>query len=296
MTFSPDGAYPVVTIEKGRLPGHFTGNFPLSEDLPRLVAISGGTKINVVPPQATAVLEGFSYRQVKDISDAVEKETGISFSYDLEPVFSITAHGENAHASLPEKGNNAITGLLCLLSRLPFAPSPRMDAVRGLYERIPHGDLEGKKLGIAAADEKSGVLTLAFSMLSLSGEEMEGFFDVRSPICAEPENILSVCRKRFAEIGIRLENTEMIKPHWVDEESDFVKTLLKVYEDYTGLKGYCVAMGGGTYVHDIKNGVAFGAVFPDTDTRMHGPDEFAVIDELVVSAKIFAQVIVELCG
>jgi len=29
---------------------------------------------------------------------------------------------------------------------------------------------------------------------------------------------------------------------------------------------------------------------------MHGADEYAVIDELIVSAKIFAQVIVDLCS
>ena len=61
-------------------------------------------------------------------------------------------------------------------------------------------------------------------------------------------------------------------------------------------EGYCIALGGLTYVHDLKNGVAFGAVFPGTDTRMHGADEFAVVDELVASAKIFAQAIVELCS
>ena len=55
-------------------------------------------------------------------------------------------------------------------------------------------------------------------------------------------------------------------------------------------------MGGGTYVHELDNGVAFGASLPGTDNRMHGADEFAVIDELLVSAKIFAQVIVDLCS
>ena len=49
-------------------------------------------------------------------------------------------------------------------------------------------------------------------------------------------------------------------------------------------------------MHDIKNGVAFGAIFPGTDTHMHGADEFMVISELAASAKIFAQVIVELCS
>ena len=54
-------------------------------------------------------------------------------------------------------------------------------------------------------------------------------------------------------------------------------------------------MGGGTYVHSLKNGVAFGAAMPETDNQMHGADEFAVIDELLTSAKIFAQVIADLC-
>ena len=87
----------------------------------------------------------------------------------------------------------------------------------------------------------------------------------------------------------------MLPPHHVDGNSPFVKTLLGAYEEYTGRKGECVSMGGGTYVHDLKNGVAFGAALPETDNRMHGADEFAVIDELLLSAKIFAQVIADLC-
>ena len=74
-----------------------------------------------------------------------------------------------------------------------------------------------------------------------------------------------------------------------------MKTLLAAYERYTGRKGECQSMGGGTYVHHLKNGVAFGASMPETDNKMHGADEFAVIDELLTAAKIFAQAIVDLC-
>ena len=49
-------------------------------------------------------------------------------------------------------------------------------------------------------------------------------------------------------------------------------------------------------MHNLKNGVAFGASMPGTENRMHGADEFAVVEELVISAKMFAQAIVELCG
>ena len=91
--------------------------------------------------------------------------------------------------------------------------------------------------------------------------------------------------------GISFNTEEMKPPHHVPADSDFVKTLLSAYEKYSGRKGECIAIGGGTYVHNLKNGVAFGAALPETENHMHGPDEFAVVDELTMSAKIFAQVI-----
>ena len=79
------------------------------------------------------------------------------------------------------------------------------------------------------------------------------------------------------------------------QEKD-LETLLKIYEAYTGRKGACVSMGGGTYVHDIEGGVGFGCAFPEVDKRMHGPDEFVRICDLLISGKMFAQAIADLCG
>ena len=145
-------------------------------------------------------------------------------------------------------------------------------------------------------DELSGALTLAFSMLTVSSDSLEGVFDSRCPICSNEDNVLKEVKKNMAAKGLTLENETMVPPHHVDGDSHFVKTLLEVYEAYTGLKGSCESTGGGTYVHHLKNGVAFGAALPGTDNHMHGADEFAVVDELLVSAKIFAQAIVELCS
>ncbi len=35
---------------------------------------------------------------------------------------------------------------------------------------------------------------------------------------------------------------------------------------------------------------------PGTDNNMHGDDEFAVVDELILSAKIFTEAIIQLCS
>ena len=280
MTFSPDGEFPVVNIEKGQLQGEFSAALE-GDGEKRLVSISAGTKVNVVPPKAKAVIEGFSIDEVEEKAKEVTEKTGI---------------GANAHASTPDNGNNAITGLLELLCRLDFSPSKKIDTIKRLYALMPHGDTKGKTMGIDVEDDRSGALTLVFSMLSLKNNILHGFFDSRIPVSGDGDKILKTVSQKFKDIDIEFLNNSVVKPHEVDGNSPFVKTLLSIYEDYTGLKGECIAMGGGTYVHNIENGVAFGAVFPGTDTKMHGADEFVVIDELLAAAKIFAQSIVELCS
>jgi succinyl-diaminopimelate desuccinylase len=87
----------------------------------------------------------------------------------------------------------------------------------------------------------------------------------------------------------------MNPPHCTDENSEFVKTLLNSYEAVTGLKGQCMAIGGGTYVHHIEGGVAFGCAMPGIDYRIHGANEFMPVNDLINSAKIFALAILRLC-
>ena len=297
MTFSPDGSYPVVNTEKGGLNGHFTASFAPSDALPKLVSVEAGIKVNVVPGKARATVQGIDVEVMEKAAEEVSGETGIRFEFDVEAdAATITAIGAGAHASKPEEGNNALTGLLVLIQRLPFAPCEQISAIGRLLELIPHGDTSGKALGIAMSDELSGDLTLAFSLLTISDRELDGTFDSRCPVCATKENVLEVAKAKMAEKGFTLLNDSMKPPHHVDEDSEFIRTLLRTYEEYTGRTGECIAIGGGTYVHELKNGVAFGAAMPETDNRMHGADEFAVIEELIVSAKMFAQVIVDLCS
>lgn len=297
MTFSPDGAFPVVNIEKGHLNGEFEAEFQASEVLPRVKSITAGTKVNVVPGKAYAVFEGLDDDLVREKGLEVEKETGVSFEIvGKDGCLEITACGAGAHASTPQEGKNAITALILLITRLPFASSRQIEIIHSLAKLFPHGDTEGKALGVQMADELSGALTLTLDILEVTGERMHGIFDSRTPLCGKEENVLTPIKKKLDEYGITMITDEMSAPHHVDGNSPFVKTLLAAYEKYTGRKGECVSMGGGTYVHDLKNGVAFGAALPETDNRMHGADEFAVIDELLLSAKIFAQVIAELCA
>lgn len=297
MTFSPDIEYPVVNVEKGGLKGHFAADFAASEALPRLVSLDAGIKINVLPGKAKAVVEGVEEQTLLAAAKAAEAETGVSFLTEKNgSLIEITAVGKGAHASTPEEGINAITGLLVLLLRLPLAECEQVAYLRKLNALLPHGDVNGTALGIDMEDEISGRLTLAFTILNLTASHIEGQFDSRVPVCGNEENVLMAAKARMEEAGFSFLTDTMNPPHHVSGDSDFVRTLLKAYEDYTGLKGECQSTGGGTYVHHLKNGVAFGASMPGRENNMHGANEFVEIEDLVMSAKIFAQVIVDLCS
>ena len=123
-TFSPDAEFPCINIEKGSIAPHYLASYAKSDALPRIIRVDGGTKINVVPNKAEAVVEGFEESVLRGIAEDTTAETGVTFELKEEAGKTyITAHGTDAHASMPEKGNNAITGLLTLLAALPAAES-----------------------------------------------------------------------------------------------------------------------------------------------------------------------------
>lgn len=293
-TFSPDSGFPVVNIEKGGYHPVFTKSWPKCGALPRLAWFHGGIRINILPADASCAVEGLTEEQILPAAEAVTAQTRVNFSLNSENGLTvIEAKGTASHAAFPQGGNNAITGLLALLDRLPLNGGAK-DAIHALTKLFPHGDSAGKALGIAQGDELSHDLTVAFSLLEMDETGLRGQFDSRVPICATKANCADVAEAAFAKHGFTLSG-EMAKPHHTPADSDFVRTLLRCYETYTGLKGECLAIGGGTYVHGIPGGVAFGCSFPGFNSFLHGPNERARISDLMASAKIFAQVIAEVC-
>ena len=295
-TFSPDADFPLINIEKGSYKPVFTKSWEKESATPRVKELHGGFRINVLPPEAECVVAGLSAEAARPYCDAAEGRTGASYELREEgDDLRIICRGKGAHASLPEEGNNAITALLDLLAALPLAKVASTAALHGLNALFPHGDYAGKALGVAQADELSGPLTLAFSLLEVTETGLQGQFDSRVPICANEENCKAAAKASFAKFGFAAQG-EMQAPHHTPADSPLVKTLLRCYEQFTGDPGKCLAIGGGTYVHDIPGGVAFGCTMPGFSGNMHGPDEHASIADHLTAAKIFTQAIIDLCS
>lgn len=296
MTFSPDADFPVINVEKGSLKGNFDATYNECNELPRVISVNSGVKVNVIPDKAKAAIEGFSKEEVEKYCLETTEKTGVKFVVTEEGnICVINANGVGGHAAYPTGGNNALTAILELLASMPFACGDGFDKLKAINKMFPHGDYYGKGIGVKMCDEVSGDLTLSFNIFEYTTTTLKGTFDCRSPLCANNENLRDVVINNLKEHGIILEPCHVADGHYVDEKSDFIQTLLKCYEMYSGKKGECIAIGGGTYVHHLKNGVAFGCTMPGTDNNMHGNDEFAVVEELMLSAKIFTQAIIDLC-
>ena len=301
-TFTPDADFPLINLEKARLEASFEADLSFAETDggARVLSLEAGDKVNVVPAKARAVLTGISAEKTKACWEALAlryKEKQISASINEEDGrVTILVKGQAAHASTPAHGENAITVLLELLSRLPLAAGSGKTVIEGLAALFPHGDTCGEALGIKMEDEASGALTMNLGILKIDGGRLFGDFDVRAPLCASDENVTKVIRDKLAGAGIVMDASVMKAAHYVSADSPLVRTLLGSYEKYFGKKGEPMAIGGGTYVHGLARGVAFGCAVDEVDNHMHGDDEFMEVGMLVKSAKIFADAIVNLCN
>lgn len=285
LLFTPDGSYPLINIEKGML--RIRLEQPVSDS--RLISLKAGLAVNAVPENAEAAVSGVMKETIKNAAAALSLPVKFSFAEENGCV-KITAAGKSAHASTPETGENALTALLALLSALGIKEA---EAFTRLF---PYGETDGLSCGIKCSDEISGAVTTVLSVAEFKDGILTCRQDIRFPVCESCAGIINRLEKAASAYGITVSADMKSEPHNVPAESDFVKTLLEVYEDVTGEKGYPVAIGGGTYVHDTENGVAFGAEFPGEDNHMHGADEFIRTESLLLNAEIYANAILRLCG
>lgn len=291
LLFTPDADFPIINIEKGRLPSAITAAMPQTTGA-HIAHILSGTVINAVPAVAEATLIGYNGNEVLQAAGELSLE-GVHFtacSKDDSTIL-LTCHGVPAHAAFPEGGRNALTALLAVLAKLPGDHEP----VRALSRLFPYGDNEGIANGMATADEVSGKLTMVLSMCELANGTLTAKADCRFPVSHTAAEMTAKFTGILQNAGFAV-SCNGVEPHYVESDSEIVQTLLSVYEDHTGEPGRCIAIGGGTYVHDTENGVAFGPNFEGEELCLHGIDENMPLDSFLKSAQMYGDAILRLCG
>lgn len=298
--FSPDGMYPVINIEKGGL------NLLISQrtqgeagaELP-VLSMRAGTRVNVVPGVAQAEL-GLEHMDFEALAGRLEevRRQRPQLALHLEPAGTgralLTATGVSAHASMPEKGVNAIGMLMIALEALGAGGGCRgaIEVLAGKFGM--EGD--GRSCGAAISDEESGPLTLNLGLLEYDGCELSVQVDIRYPVTASEPAICGAIVCALSGSGLGLTRLGGHEPLYMPKDHPVVKGLLEVYHEVTGLPAYPIAIGGGTYSRMMPNTVAFGCLFPGDEETCHMPDEYIEIDKFMTSVRIMARAIVRLAG
>lgn len=294
--FVPDADFPIIYAEKGIIDADLryrpAGNEETGEMT--LHSFQAGRRYNMVPDAAEAVVEGARLEEWSSRYERFCREHGLSGNIrHSDGAVTLTLEGISAHGAEPERGKNAGIYLAHFLANLPL--DGRSQPFVRFVSTAFFGDTRGQKLNLAYRDEPSGELTVNVGVLSYEREQGGTIgLNIRYPVTADGEAIRQTLTDAAAECGLTLGRFHDTKPHYVDPDHEWIRTLQRVYEEQTGEPGRLLAIGGGTYARALKAGVAFGALFPGRPDVAHQKDEYVEIDDLVKAVAIYAQAICEL--
>ncbi len=277
--FSPDGDFPVINCEKGVLHLNlkypyfdnygmntqgksFLGFTPQSDSF-RLVSLTSGERVNMVPDRAEAVYFGNPVEGAKAQPDG---------SYKL------TCTGVSAHGSKPYEGDSALKKLFAALCFVTDNP-----VLHFIAETLLAGD-HGAGLGLDISDDVSGALTLNAGTCAFDGEHVTLGVDIRFPVTYTQEFVLGkLAENSRAEVSIKTYH----RPLYVPEDTPLVQKLLDAWHVVTGREKKCYAVGGATYSRALDCAVAFGPEFPGTPPTLHKADENVLLSELETMCDIY---------
>ena len=285
MGFSPDASYPVINLEKGMCGLELTA--PASAEGLQVIVFNVGERPNVVPGLAAATVKG-GEELVAKVAE-IQKQYGwpVSASHD-GGVVTITAKGITGHAAFPWHGRNAIGQVLVTLRELGV-----QGALKTLADTIGTAH-DGAGLGAKVEDGMSGPLTCNLGIIRVEQGQVYARLDIRYPLLTNTQMLEKVIALHLP--GIQVKEARFKAPHFVPEQSELVQSLLDAYHEVTGREKKTIAIGGGTYARSLKEGVAFGALFPEEPDVAHQADEYIDIQNLTANMRIFASAIVKLAG
>lgn len=288
--FSPDAEFPIINGEKGL----YTVTLHFDALSGKLRSFTSGQRVNMVPGHAEAELTNVDSTKLKQNAEHFSTENPVKIKVtEQKDSVKVEAFGRVFHGAQPENGENAATYLATFLCQSD--DQLQEDPYLKFICDVLHEDFEGEKLGINHHDEIMGNLSMNAGLFGADDSGQYITINCRVPQ-GKPFDELSQDFARLGErSGFTVEVVEADKlPHYVSGEDPLVQTLLSVYEEHTGLKGYEQVIGGATYGRLFKRGVAFGAAFPDTEDTMHQPNEYSIIDNLMTTMAIYADAIYRL--
>ncbi|WP_461207511.1 dipeptidase PepV [Clostridium sp. DL1XJH146] len=291
--FTPDAEFPVINGEKGITFFQLKKDF--EEDNNNIINyIKGGNASNMVPDYCQVSISVENLDEMKIFVDTYSELTG--FNIDSETKGNeliIESKGISAHGSTPELGVNAIVQMLALLGEMDLPRSSASKMIEFLNTHIGF-DINGEDFNIPLEDGISGKLTLNLGKIYFDRKGCTVSLNVRYPVTESFDNLMKGINKTINGTGIEINDMIHQEPLFFEEDHKLVKTLMKVYKEYTGKEEKAIAIGGGTYAKEMPNIVAYGPLFPGDEDVVHQADEYIEIEKLILISKMYASAMYEL--
>lgn len=276
--FSPDADFPLIYGEKA------FNNFNLEGNIDSKIIKSwiSGDRLNIVPDKTEVVLnKDFSKEFKKFLSD-----NNYDGSVDGN---KYTVYGKASHGSLPEGGINANFIMADFINTIEENNYTKM--INNLFSWT----YKGEKLGIDINNGDMGDLSLNPGKFLVSdGKAMIGC-DCRVPSNDHFDFMDKTIKEKAMQYGFKYVPDKRVLMHYVDPNSNLVKTLYNAYKVITGDNlNKPFTIGGGTYAKFIPNCVAFGALFPGEEDVMHQANEYFNLESFRKTIAIYLKAIYDL--
>lgn len=288
-SFTPDSEYGICKSEKGII------QLELYEDLnsaTTLTQFHSGKAINAVPDTAYALFDCTENEDHQFLRLADAMDGNFEFYYTIDGMM-VLSRGKSSHACHPEKGFNAATALINLMSANFYLPS--MGQICSFIHTRIGMETDGNSLGIKMRDSDSGPLTLNVGTVHVQDHYATATLDIRYPVTVDPKIIISRIENAANAEGLHVKMLNHSLPINIDKDSALVKLLSEAYENVTGEKPKIYSTGGGTYARKLGGkGVGFGPIFPGEESNMHNCDECIDEEKFFLHAQICLEAMYDL--
>lgn len=267
--FTPDGEFPICNIEKGDVDAVLW--FPIEKQECKegvsLAEISGGTAVNIVPGECTALLS--DGRKIK-------------------------VQGKSVHSSRPEKGRNAILDMAKKLLDLNLTPNPLLEKMEMINRRFD--DIYGSQIGLSCQSEYfNGEFihknVISPTMIETGSDYLKLTVNIRFSCEFTSEQVVEAITAFCEEEGGKVQEVLSLPAVYVSRDEPFLKVLADAYESETGAKNEFSLAYGGSYAKAMPKMVSWGPILPWMEDTCHEENEYIAAEDFFTNFRIYQKAI-----
>jgi len=333
LSLVPDSGFPVCCGERGS----FNGELTYSKCCEGLLDVKCGDDLYTVPEKAEAVLRFSEERwlkcalamdeelresmQAEVLAEMAARHTANASAECNELVFKngirvymeenkihITSTGISTQASIPEKGDSALTKLAAFICKNQLLERPEVEIFE-MVCRINNATHDGSGLNVFCRDEMSGPMKLVATKLNFIGKEDEESsekypqiaFISKYPFSKNDFPYEENARKVAEDYGFELKVTRLGKATFFNPDRPVVERLTDCCNEVLGTNDKPFVMSGGTYARKLPNALAFGTgmrvpkapegMFRPGHGSYHQPDESISLERVQKALEVYIHAI-----